>query len=68
MKCPTGTTPSKLRGKHDFSLTFIAGASHSKKLVLLVSDPTCKYVNNIDWMDVESISGANMYTIMSMTN
>ena len=35
----------------------------SKNKVLLLSDSTCKYVNNINWLDCNAISGANIYTL-----
>ncbi|CAC5377118.1 unnamed protein product [Mytilus coruscus] len=35
----------------------------SKNKVLLLSDSTCKYVNNINWLECNAISGANIYTL-----
>ena len=33
------------------------------KTVLLLSDSTCKYVNNIDCVDIHAIPGANIFTV-----
>ncbi|CAC5389840.1 unnamed protein product [Mytilus coruscus] len=35
----------------------------SKNMVLLLSDSTCKYVNNINWLECNAKSGANIYTL-----
>ena len=32
-------------------------------MVLLLSDSTCKHLNNIDWLENNSILGANIFTI-----